>query len=108
MTSHPKPPNHLRTAGRRLWRAVIRTYALEEHHLVILRAGCEAADRLEDARAAIEADGLTVPARFGPRSHPAIAIERDSRIALLRCVRELGLDIEAPGTPRPPSHWKGR
>jgi hypothetical protein len=49
------------------------------------------------ARKQIAKDGLTVrTADGGIRTHPAIAIERDSRLALARMIRELDLDTEPP------------
>jgi hypothetical protein len=52
--------------------------------------GAEAADRCEAARKVIAAKGATYLDRFGnPRTRPEVAIERDSRIAFLRCVRQL-------------------
>ncbi len=83
-------------------------YELEEHHRAILAVALEARDRMYQASAAIEADGPYVGGRFGLKAHPALAVERDSRLAMLRALRELGLDLEAPSTPRPPSRWKGR
>jgi P27 family predicted phage terminase small subunit len=97
----PTPPRHLAAAGRRLWRRVAASYALEGHHEAVLSAACEALDRMRQAQAAIDQDGITVEGRFGPRAHPAIAIERDSRLAVLRALRELGLDYsEAPSRQR--------
>lgn len=54
----------------------------------------EAWDRCQQARQAIARDGLTVAS--GGRAHPAIAIERDSRLAFARLIRELALDAEPP------------
>ncbi len=93
-------------ASRTLWRSVLREFELESHHLAILLAACEAKDRMDEARAAIERDGAYVEGRFGPKAHPAISVERDSRLAMVRCLRELGLDLAAPSTPRPPSRWR--
>jgi P27 family predicted phage terminase small subunit len=84
---------------------VVADFELETHHLTILAAACEAMDRMSAARAQIAADGITVDGRYGPRAHPAIAIERDSRTAMLRAIRELGLDLEAPAS-RPSSRWR--
>jgi P27 family predicted phage terminase small subunit len=99
------PPRHLSPAARKFWRSVLAAYELEVHHLAILAAACEAMDRMAEARAAIEADGAYIDGRFGKKAHPALAIERDSRTAMLRAIRELGLDLEAPASSRPPSRW---
>lgn len=104
-----RPPRHLATGGRRLWRAVAGRFELEAHHLAILAAACEAQDRTDAARAAVEADGLTIEGRYGPRAHPAVAIERDSRLAMLRALRELGLDLgTAESRPPSPFHHERR
>jgi len=78
------------------------------HHLSILGSACEAADRETQAREIIATEGLVAETRSGPRPHPAVAIERDSRIAKLRALRELGLDLAAPEPSRPPSRWRGK
>jgi phage terminase small subunit len=95
-------PRHLSKSSRAFWRAVAARYELDEHHVVILTLLCEAIDRCEEARAALAANGTTFIDRFNqPRARPEVAIERDSRIAVARLTRELGLDVE-PTTPREP------
>ena len=37
------------------------------------------------------------------RARPEVQIERDSRIAYLRAIRELDLDVEPPKDPREPA-----
>ena len=109
-TGIPRAPKHLKASGRALWSAVVNRYDLEAHALHILAAACEAQDRMTEAREAIDADGLTVSARYGTKAHPAIAVERDCRNALLRSLRELGLDVDTNpshrGAPPPPSRWR--
>jgi phage terminase small subunit len=65
---------------------------------------CEAWDRSEQAREALAKHGMTYEDRFGaPRSRPEIAIERDSRLAFARLVRELGLNVAPPLESPPPA-----
>lgn len=76
---------------------------LEEHHLKLLRAALEAWDRAQEARQVIATEGIVVDGgRYGKRAHPAIAIEKDARIAFARLMRELDLDAEPLPEPRPP------
>jgi phage terminase small subunit len=98
------PPNHLRPDTAAWWRAVAGDYALEAHHLRILTLAAEAWDRGVEAREAIAKHGTVYVDRFDqPRARPEVAIERDSRIAFARLVRELTLDIDPPDEPgRPP------
>jgi phage terminase small subunit len=103
-TTAIKAPKHLRPATRRWFETVLENYALEEHHVRLLTLASEAWDRLEQAREVLGKDGLTFVDRFGaPRPRPEIAIERDSRIAFARLIRELDLDTNSPvESPRMP------
>lgn len=101
----PTAPRHLSESSRAFWRSVVAEFELETHHLAILQAACEARDRMDEARAAIDTDGAYITGRFGMKAHPALAVERDSRTAMLRALRELGLDLEAPAS-RPPTRWR--
>jgi phage terminase small subunit len=83
------------------FRAVVRDYMLEEHHLRLLTLACRAWDRAEQARMVVAEEGLTVRDRYGcAKAHPAVAIERDCRTQFARLVRELDLDTEAPRSER--------
>lgn len=98
-----KAPKHLKSATRRWHDEVATTFELDPHHLRILRLACETWDRCQEAREVIDREGLTYLDRFGaPRARPEVAIERDSRIAFARLVRELGLDAVEPDEARPP------
>jgi len=103
--SAPSAPEHLSDEARALWDEVLASFELETHHRAILASGLEALDRMRQAQEAIASDGAYVEGRFGMKAHPAIAVERDSRTAFLRAVRELGLDLEAPAS-RPPTRWQ--
>jgi phage terminase small subunit len=95
-----KPPKHLSASTRRWVRHVADTYSLEQHHWGLLCLAAESWDRAEQAAVVIREQGMTYNDRFGaPRARPECAVERDSRIAFARLIRELGLDkAETPET----------
>src|SRR5262245_60951120 len=106
-----QPPAHLSPSAQQWWRITLEAYVLQEHHLRLLQLACEAWDRSQAARAQLEAEGLTVRgAEGGVRPHPCVAIERDSRLAVARLVRELDLDTEPPVSDRigPPALFSNR
>jgi P27 family predicted phage terminase small subunit len=97
-----QPPKHLRADTAAWFASIVGEYELDSHHLRLLTKACEAWDRSEQAREAVAKLGMTYEDRFGaPRARPEIAIERDSRLAFARLVRELGLDVAAPSESRP-------
>ena len=94
---------HLQYKTRKWIYRVMRDYELEERHIRLLVLAGEAWDRGQEAREKIATEGLTIRDRFAQlRPHPAVAIERDSRIAFARLVREVGLDTEDAEPSRPP------
>jgi P27 family predicted phage terminase small subunit len=96
------PPKHLRADTAAWFSTVVKEYELDSHHVRLLTKACEAWDRSEQAREAIAKHGMTYEDRFGaPRARPECAIERDSRLAFARLVRELGLDVAPPSESRP-------
>ena len=105
MTARQKqrPPKHLKAPTRRWWTLVVADYELEAHHIRLLTLAGEAWDRCNQARLALVEHGLTFTDRFGcPKSRPEIAIERDSRMAFARMVREMALDNTESPEARPP------
>jgi hypothetical protein len=104
MKPTPKPPPHLRPETAAWFAQVLKDYELEPHHLRLLTRAAEAFDRAAQAREILAAEGLTFLDRNdNPRPRPEVAIERDSRIAFARLLRELALDVATPETPRPPT-----
>ena len=105
MTEKPvkRAPKHLQPETRKWFSEVVHEWGLEPHHIRILTVACEAWDRCCQAREVIDRMGLIYLDRFkAPRARPEIGIERDSRLAFLRAVRELDLDVEPPPQPGRP------
>jgi hypothetical protein len=82
------------------WRETVAAYELEPHHLLILESAADCWDRMTTARELLLAEGLISVSNSGTKAHPCINIERDSRIAFARLVRELDLDEPAPSPGR--------
>lgn len=72
-------------------------YDLEEHELALLRQAVTVVDRLEALDAIVEADGLMVEARSGPKLHPAAIESRQLKIALARLLAVLRLPAGEDG-----------
>lgn len=100
-----KAPSHLTPEAAAWWRIVQTDYNLEAHHVKLLTLACEAFDRAQQQRVFIDADGpVTRTSDGGLKAHPAVAIERDARLAFARLLRELDLDTEPPEErSRPPA-----
>lgn len=95
------PPSYLSEVMQDWWRTVLADYDLDRHHLHLLEAACGAWDRMIEARTALDANGLTYADQNGcPKPRPEVTIEKDSRIAFARLVRELDLDEAPPPEPR--------
>lgn len=102
-------PDHLREPTRAWFNAVVRDFVLEPHHVRLLTLAAESWDRAGQAREAIQKHGLVFQDRFGqPHARPEVSIERDSRIAFARLLRELALDVSEPDESRPPALTSGR
>ena len=102
----PPSPGHLSETMQAWWTKVVADYDLDAHHLKLLEAAADAWDRMSTARAELLRDGLTVKGRYDRVPHPAVNIERDSRLAFARILRELDLDADPPPDRpewRPPS-----
>jgi P27 family predicted phage terminase small subunit len=92
-------PRHLSAEARAWWTKFVEGWNLDDAGKFILTAGLEAFDRMRGAQRQIQREGLTAKGKL----HPAAAVERDARLAMLRALRQLGLDIEPlrdrPGRP---------
>ena len=92
------PPRHLSLPMRTWVASIVDRYEIEPQHLKVLVLAAEAWDRCQEARAVISKKGISYLDRFNaPRARPEVAVERDSRIAFVRCLAALSLENEAPG-----------
>jgi len=89
-------PAHLSDEAAREWDAIRVEYGIDDvAGLRLLTTAYEAFDRMRDAQARIQEEGITGPDRFGQlKPNPACVIERDSRAALSQLIRQLGIDQE--------------
>ena len=98
-------PGHLSEEAGHLWESIVSDYGVgDDAGRLLLTSALESFDRLREAQAVIDTEGLTVKDKFGQdKVHPLLAVERDSRSAMLRSLKALNLDIEPlhPGPGRP-------
>ena len=89
-------PSHLSPEAKKIWKKLVTEYGISDAGgLEILRAGLEAFDRAQSARAKIDKTGLMYFDRFkSPKMHPLLPVERDSRAAFLQALKQLCLDVE--------------
>lgn len=100
----PTAPKHLSAEARGWWDRIAAEYELDDAALLILESAFESFDRMREAQGILRKEGITLTDRFGQRKqHPATLVERDARASMLRCLKQLGLDLEPlnPGVGRP-------
>jgi hypothetical protein len=107
-TDLPPPPADLSSSTKEWWRQMTSDYAFLPHQLHILRTAGEALDRYQEARRILAREGLSYEDPKGMlRPRPEAAIERDARIAYIRCLRELKFDAAEPSGDRRFSNCTG-
>jgi P27 family predicted phage terminase small subunit len=99
----PEPPKKLSPEARGWWIKINEAWEVVDGSLLVLENALEAFDRMRQAQAIIEAEGIVTSDRFGQvRQHPATIVERDAKQTLLRHLKALNLDLEPilkPGRP---------
>jgi P27 family predicted phage terminase small subunit len=104
-SSKTGPPSHLTPEAKEIFKNLCDEYGIsDEAGLKILRVSCEAFDRAQAARAAIDTAGMLLTDKYGQQKvNPLLACERDSRAAFLAGLKALNLDLEPlrdkPGRP---------
>jgi terminase small subunit-like protein len=87
----PRPPKGAGPSGRRVWRAVVGEFELEEHERALVTALVRQVDRLDQLEALIAAEGLTVTGHGTTKMHPAVVEARQTAIAVARISAALRL-----------------
>jgi hypothetical protein len=98
-----EPPRDLGETGAALWASIQRQYQISDGGgLAMLKLACESADRAQACREQIDADGVMIRGRTGPREHPLLKAELGARSFTVRTLQRLGLDVEPVGRPGRP------
>ena len=111
ITTTSRPPRKLGTPGLSLWDSIMSEYQIEDRGgIELLMQACEAADRVAQLGQKIDADGLMLESRTGPKSHPLLKDEVANRAFICRTLERLGLNLEAVKPMGRPSGvaWKPR
>lgn len=89
-----RPPSHLSAEAKAMFGRMQADFSITDSAgLALLVAALEARDRAEGARKLLAKDGIVILDRLQrPKAHPAVAIERDARNALVSCLRALKLE----------------
>lgn len=89
-------PTDLTPASQKLFRRITRDWGIvDEPGLTFVLTAMQCRDRIEEARAVIRRDGITVLDRYGvPKLHPAVSVEKQARAGLLAALKALNLDLE--------------
>lgn len=106
-----KPPAHLSREAQRWWRKLCSEFELSDSTAqILLESALSSFDKWQTARKVLSKEGDFIFDRFHQRrAHPALQVERDSKILMLKSFAALHLDIEPlqnsvgrpPGSGRP-------
>lgn len=98
----PDPPHGLSARSAELWAGVVR-WADTPGRLAVLAEALRALDRADEARAAVDRDGLcvTTPGSGVVHLHPAAKLEREARAQFAALWADLGLAEPGLGVPWP-------
>jgi anthranilate phosphoribosyltransferase len=88
-----KAPAHFSEKTRKLWKDIHQEYELEPEADELLRVALENLDLADKARELLRAEGLVVDGK----RHPASDAVKLHDGMFLRALRQLGLDVVAPG-----------
>src|SRR5215472_14872296 len=93
--SQPQPPDTLSDEAKVWWRSIVDEFQVDDAAgWLLLQSALEAFDDMRRAQAIIDREGMTIADRWGQqKQHPATLVLRDSRNLMLRCLKQLNLDL---------------
>jgi phage terminase small subunit len=95
MKNSTKAPNHLSKEAQIWWDKIVSGWELDDAALLLLESGLESFDRMRQAQAILKKEGAFIFDRFRQRrAHPALLVERDSKLSLIKNLKSLNLDVE--------------
>jgi len=100
LSATPESPPSLGEPGAKLWRSILKQYVIRDAGgLAILEQACICRDRATGFAATIKRDGAIIRGK----PHALLRHEREERLAEVRLLQKLGLNLEAlrPGVGRP-------
>jgi P27 family predicted phage terminase small subunit len=92
----PRPPKHLTSEAKTLWRKLNDEFDLSDSaSQILLESALSAFDRWQSARKILARDGPTTKDRWGViKAHPCVGTERDAKSTMRAALHELHLDLE--------------
>lgn len=103
MKNSKKSPAQLSPEASAWWNKICDGWELDDAALLLLESALECFDRMREAQKILKREGIVIRDRFGQKKqHPATLTERDAKMAMVRNLKALNLDIEplnAPGRP---------
>ena len=100
-----KPPAHLSREAKAWWKKLCSEFELGDSTAqILLESALSSFDKWQSARRVLSKEGDFIFDRFHQRrAHPALQVERDSKILMLKSFAALHLDLEPlrdfPGRP---------
>jgi phage terminase small subunit len=97
-------PEGLGEAGKTFWVQANAERSFEDvHDLAVLETLCRLRDQEKEYELRLQTDGAIFKDRWGrPKAHPVCKLLGDTRILIMRAIRELGLSIVTTNDPRLP------
>jgi P27 family predicted phage terminase small subunit len=98
--SKMQPPKELSTEAKRQWNAIVEQFDVDDAAgALLLNQAMQAYDEVLAAKVILKKDGSVIRDRWGQqKQHPAALNLRDARNLMLRCLKQMNLDI-TPGAP---------